>query len=94
MKKRNKADSYHTASLLRLVFFVLVIFTAGFYSCTVNKQVSKAATTILLKDSAIATGHIGICIYEPQQINTGTIITAAIILYRQVIPSCLHCMPG
>ncbi len=65
MKKRNKADSYHTASLLRLVFFVLVIFTAGFYSCTVNKQVSKAATTILLKDSAIATGHIGICIYEP-----------------------------
>jgi serine-type D-Ala-D-Ala carboxypeptidase/endopeptidase (penicillin-binding protein 4) len=65
MKKINKADCYHTISLHRFVFFVLVIFTTGFYSCTVNKQVSKAATTILLKDSAVATGHIGICIYEP-----------------------------
>ncbi len=65
MKRRNKADSYHTVSLYRLVFVILAIFTTGFYSCTVNKQVSKAATTILLKDSAVATGHIGICIYEP-----------------------------
>jgi serine-type D-Ala-D-Ala carboxypeptidase/endopeptidase (penicillin-binding protein 4) len=65
MKKINKADSYHTISLYRLVFVILAIFTTGFYSCTVNKQVSKAATTILLKDSAVATGHIGICIYEP-----------------------------
>lgn len=65
MKKRNKADSYHIVSLYRLVFVILSIFTTGFYSCTVNKQVSKAATTILLKDSAVATGHIGICIYEP-----------------------------
>jgi serine-type D-Ala-D-Ala carboxypeptidase/endopeptidase (penicillin-binding protein 4) len=65
MKKINKADSYHTLSLHQLVFFILAIFATGFYSCTVNKQVSKAATTILLKDSAVATGHIGICIYEP-----------------------------
>jgi serine-type D-Ala-D-Ala carboxypeptidase/endopeptidase (penicillin-binding protein 4) len=65
MKKRNKADSYHTVLLHRLVFFVLVIVATCFYSCTVNKKVSKAATTILLKDSAVATGHIGICIYEP-----------------------------
>jgi D-alanyl-D-alanine carboxypeptidase/D-alanyl-D-alanine-endopeptidase (penicillin-binding protein 4) len=34
-------------------------------SCSVSKQISKQANTILLKDSSIATGHIGISIYEP-----------------------------
>ena len=63
MKKRNKADSYHTASLHRLVFFLMILFSL--YSCSVNKQVSKTASTILLRDSAVNTGHIGICIYEP-----------------------------
>ena len=33
--------------------------------CAVSKQIGKQANTILLKDSAISTGHIGICIYEP-----------------------------
>ena len=42
-----------------------LLLIIAFSSCTVNKQVSKAATTILLKDTAVATGHIGICIYEP-----------------------------
>ena len=65
MKKRNKADSDHTQTLRRLVFFVLMLFTAGLYSCSVNKQLSKTADAILLKDSAVNTGHIGICIYEP-----------------------------
>jgi serine-type D-Ala-D-Ala carboxypeptidase/endopeptidase (penicillin-binding protein 4) len=34
-------------------------------SCSVSKHISKKAATLLLKDSAIATGHIGISIYEP-----------------------------
>jgi len=34
-------------------------------SCSVTKQISKQANTILLKDTAISTGHIGISIYEP-----------------------------
>ncbi len=35
------------------------------FSCSVNKQISKQANAILLKDTAISTGHIGISIYEP-----------------------------
>lgn len=34
-------------------------------SCSVSKQISKQANTILLNDTAISTGHIGISIYEP-----------------------------
>ncbi|MCW3089025.1 MAG: hypothetical protein JWP81_94 [Ferruginibacter sp.] len=34
-------------------------------SCSVSKQISKQATKVLLKDSAVSTGHIGISIYEP-----------------------------
>lgn len=34
-------------------------------SCSVTKQISKQADNVLLKDSAISTGHIGISIYEP-----------------------------
>lgn len=34
-------------------------------SCSVSKQISKQADTLLLKDSSISTGHIGISIYEP-----------------------------
>ncbi|MEP7236302.1 MAG: D-alanyl-D-alanine carboxypeptidase [Ferruginibacter sp.] len=34
-------------------------------SCSVSKQINKQADTILLKDTAISTGHIGISIYEP-----------------------------
>src|SRR6476659_3460051 len=42
-------------------FSLLIILS----SCSVNKQISKQANNILLKDSSIATGHIGISIYEP-----------------------------
>jgi len=53
---------YHfTKTLLILNYSLLIILS----SCSVNKQISKQATGILLKDSSIATGHIGICIYEP-----------------------------
>ena len=34
-------------------------------SCSVTKQIAKQADEILLKDSAISTGHTGISIYEP-----------------------------
>ena len=34
-------------------------------SCSVSKQISKQADQLLLKDSIINTGHIGISIYEP-----------------------------
>lgn len=34
-------------------------------SCSLSKQISKQAETILIKDTAISTGHIGISIYEP-----------------------------
>ena len=34
-------------------------------SCSVSKQISKQANTMLLKDTTIRTGHIGISIYEP-----------------------------
>ena len=34
-------------------------------SCSVSKQISKQANNILLNDTAISTGHIGISIYEP-----------------------------
>lgn len=34
-------------------------------SCSVSKQISKQAQTILLSDSAVSSGHTGISIYEP-----------------------------
>ncbi len=34
-------------------------------SCSVSKQISKQTNSILLNDSAISKGHIGISIYEP-----------------------------
>ncbi len=34
-------------------------------SCSVNKQISRQASKLLLKDTAIRQGHIGISIYEP-----------------------------
>jgi len=34
-------------------------------SCSVSKQISKQVNSILLNDTAISTGHIGISIYEP-----------------------------
>jgi D-alanyl-D-alanine carboxypeptidase/D-alanyl-D-alanine-endopeptidase (penicillin-binding protein 4) len=47
---------------LSIINYAVLIFLS---SCSVSKQISKQAHTILLKDSAIASGHIGISIYEP-----------------------------
>src|ERR1700712_1682420 len=49
------------AKKLFIINYSLLIILS---SCSVNKQISKQAS-ILLKDSSIATGHIGISIYEP-----------------------------
>jgi serine-type D-Ala-D-Ala carboxypeptidase/endopeptidase (penicillin-binding protein 4) len=55
----------------KLLFINLAYRQAGYSlliilsSCSVNKQISKQANSILLKDSSIATGHIGISVYEP-----------------------------
>lgn len=34
-------------------------------SCSVSKQISEQANAVLINDTAISTGHIGISIYEP-----------------------------
>jgi len=46
---------------LSATLFLIYILTG----CAVSKQIGKQASAILLKDSAISTGQIGICIYEP-----------------------------
>ncbi len=47
---------------LFIINYSLLIILA---SCSVSKQIAKQADTILLKDSSISTGFIGISIYEP-----------------------------
>ena len=47
--------------LLIINYALLILFS----SCSVSKQLAKSADKILLKDSSISTGHIGISIYEP-----------------------------
>lgn len=50
---------------LRYSFFAAPCLIFIFASCTITNQLSKKADTILLKDTAISTGHIGLSIYEP-----------------------------
>jgi serine-type D-Ala-D-Ala carboxypeptidase/endopeptidase (penicillin-binding protein 4) len=44
-------------------------FVPGFFllmtSCSLQKQISKSATQLVLKDSSLTTAHIGISIFEP-----------------------------
>ena len=51
----------HLLCFLLFNFYFLLFLS----SCSVSKQISKQANLILLSDSAISTGHIGISIYEP-----------------------------
>ena len=46
-------------------FFAASIFILLMQSCSVTKQINKQAHKILLQDSVINTGHIGISIFEP-----------------------------
>ncbi len=49
---------HHSLFLVPCSIFILA-------SCSVSKKISKQADAILLNDSAISKGHIGISIYEP-----------------------------
>lgn len=62
MKKLRIMNRF-TSKAFFIIHYSLFIFLA---SCSVTKQISKQADTILLKDTAIRTGHIGISIYEPE----------------------------
>lgn len=42
-----------------------LLLATNFCACSVSRQIGKTANDILLKDTAISTGHIGISIYEP-----------------------------
>lgn len=46
-------------------FFFLFILPAFLYSCSVQKQIDKAAKSKFLNDPAVASAHTGISIYEP-----------------------------
>src|SRR2546421_175023 len=46
--------------LLPFAYFLLLIT-----SCSVSKKISGSADKIMIRDSIICTGHIGISIYEP-----------------------------
>lgn len=53
-----KSSGYTLSIITCTVLMILV-------SCTPYKQISKHAINVLLKDSAVSTGHVGISIYEP-----------------------------
>ena len=58
---RRLSVSFFNTSICLLLIAHCLLAT----SCSVTKQISKQANRILLNDSAIRTGHIGISIYEP-----------------------------
>ncbi|MFT3979556.1 MAG: D-alanyl-D-alanine carboxypeptidase [Ferruginibacter sp.] len=51
---------------LQLLYFLLFISYSLFLSsCSLSKQIDKQAQQLLLSDSAISQGHIGISVYDP-----------------------------
>jgi D-alanyl-D-alanine carboxypeptidase/D-alanyl-D-alanine-endopeptidase (penicillin-binding protein 4) len=56
---------FNMKKVFALPSFFLSCLLLVFTSCSITNQVSKKATSTLLKDSAISQGHIGISIYEP-----------------------------
>jgi D-alanyl-D-alanine carboxypeptidase/D-alanyl-D-alanine-endopeptidase (penicillin-binding protein 4) len=46
---------------------LLILYSTFFIfaSCKIQKQISKSATHLVLKDTSLATAHVGICIFEP-----------------------------
>ena len=55
--------TFYTLFTLYTLSIFYTFFTLS--SCTFTKRISKQANRVLLKDSAIKQGHIGISIYEP-----------------------------
>ena len=60
--EKNKKGVRNLELVIRAFALLLPVI---FSSCSISKQISKQANTILLKDTAISSGHIGISIYEP-----------------------------
>jgi D-alanyl-D-alanine carboxypeptidase/D-alanyl-D-alanine-endopeptidase (penicillin-binding protein 4) len=54
--------SFFKSKELLIIHCALIIL---FSSCSVSKQIARQADAILIKDTAISQGHIGISIYEP-----------------------------
>jgi len=53
---------------MKKYFCLLLILHFTFYiltSCSIQKQISKSATALVLKDSSLTTAHVGISIFEP-----------------------------
>jgi len=48
------------AGILYFLFFI-------FASCSIQKKISRSATQLVLKDSALTTAHVGISIFEPAE---------------------------
>lgn len=63
MKKIKESNTGMTLVIGRCLIGLLQLTFIS--SCSVSKQISKQANAILLSDTAISTGHIGISIYEP-----------------------------
>ncbi len=63
MKKINGSNLNMTLVIGQWISYLLILSIIS--SCSVSKQISKQANTILLADTAISKGHIGISIYEP-----------------------------
>ena len=57
-----KTKNLFKSKELLIINYALLIALS---SCSVSKQIAKQANTILLSDTAISQGHIGISIYEP-----------------------------
>jgi serine-type D-Ala-D-Ala carboxypeptidase/endopeptidase (penicillin-binding protein 4) len=64
--KNNKASQFIKFSLLnRQIIFAVLAVSWMLNACSVSRQINKAAEKNLLNDAAVASGHTGICIYEP-----------------------------
>lgn len=63
MENRKKTNCILKLKNSNYFFGSILMLTIS--SCSVSHQISGMANTILLKDTAISTGHIGISIYEP-----------------------------
>jgi serine-type D-Ala-D-Ala carboxypeptidase/endopeptidase (penicillin-binding protein 4) len=71
-KRMIELNYYNTYFNMMNKKIIIFLFCLNFFLLSFNylvaqvKQISKEANKILLQDSAVATGHIGISIYEPQ----------------------------
>jgi D-alanyl-D-alanine carboxypeptidase/D-alanyl-D-alanine-endopeptidase (penicillin-binding protein 4) len=53
-------SSFHRSNILLFIFYFLL-----FTSCSLQKQISKSATQLVISDSSLRTAHVGISMFEP-----------------------------